>query len=94
MLLQIYRVYLYYFLGALNLWQHPSNVVFNVALFTGWEKYFLPAIPVKGWQRVILTASIYFMKWLVPRPKLFKWLQVCCIASHVWLHFKCPTSCR
>ena len=49
-------------------------MVFNVALFTGWEAAFLDKIP-PGWQRIKAKAMFKFMAWLIPRPKLFKYLE-------------------
>ena len=55
----------------------PAGTVFNVPLFTGWESAFLEHIP-PGWQRVKARAMFRFMAWLIPRPKLFKFLEVRC----------------
>ena len=33
-------------------------------------------LPVSGWRALLLRASFAFMKWLIPRPRLFAWLQV------------------
>ena len=52
-----------------------AGSVFNVPLFTGWESAFLEHIP-PGWQRVKAKAMFKFMAWLIPRPKLFKYLEV------------------
>lgn len=74
--MQVYKVYAQYFSGLLRWWKPPAGTVFNIALFTGWEEALTKHIPAKGWQRIMLLAMIKFQKWLMPRPKLFKWLNV------------------
>ena len=74
-LLQVYKIYARYFAGLLRWYKPPPGTVFNVALFTGWEAAFLEKIP-PGWQRIKAKAMFKFMAWLIPRPKLFKYLEV------------------
>lgn len=73
--LQVYKIYARYFAGILRWYKPPPGMVFNVALFTGWEAAFLDKIP-PGWQRIKAKATFKFMAWLIPRPKLFKFLEV------------------
>ncbi len=40
------------------------------------EKAFQKVLPARGWRALLMRASFAFMKWLIPRPRLFAWLQV------------------
>ena len=84
-LMQVYKVYARYLTGIIGWWKPPPGTVFNIALFTGWEEALIKHIP-PGWQRLKFQATIKFMKWLTPRPGLFKWLNVslsCILFVHV-----------
>lgn len=80
---QVYKVYARYFTGLLRWYKPPAGTVFNVPLFTGWEAAFLEHIP-PGWQRIKFKAMLKFMAWLIPRPKLFKFLEV--LPNHAMLY--------
>lgn len=81
MLMQVYKVYLKYLAGLLSWWTPPKGTVFNIPLFTGWEEALARQIPMSWWKRLQFQAMIRFNKWLYPRPKLFKWLNVSSSAS-------------
>ena len=81
MLMQVYKVYLKYLTGLLPWWTPPEGTVFNIPLFTGWEEALAKQIPMSWWKRLQFQAMIRFNKWLYPRPKLFKWLNVSSLAS-------------
>jgi hypothetical protein len=72
---QVYKVYARYLTGTIGWWTPPQGTVFNIALFTGWEQALIKHLP-SGWQRFKFQAMIKFQKWLLPRPGLFKWLNV------------------
>ena len=80
-LMQVYKVYLKYLAGLLPWWTPPEGTVFNIPLFTGWEEALAKQIPMSWWKRLQFQAMIRFNKWLYPRPKLFKWLNVSSLAS-------------
>ena len=81
--LQVYKVYLKYLAGLLPWWTPPEGTVFNIPLFTGWEEALAKQIPMSWWKRLQFQAMIRFNKWLYPRPKLFKWLNVSSLANAV-----------
>ena len=81
MLMQVLKVYLKYLAGLLSWWTPPKGTVFNIPLFTGWEEALAKQIPMSWWKRLQFQAMIRFNKWLYPRPKLFKWLNVSSLAS-------------
>ena len=72
---QVYKIYARYFAGLLRWYKPPAGTVLNVPLFTGWEAAFYDKIP-PGWQRIKAKAMFKFMAWLIPRPKLFRFLEV------------------
>ena len=80
-LMQVYKVYLKYLAGLLPWWTPPEGTVFNIPLFTGWEEALAKQIPMSWWKRLQFQAMIRFNKWLYPRPKLFKWLNVSSLSS-------------
>ena len=75
-LVQVYKVYLRWLTGTISWWQPPEGTVFNIPLFTGWEEALVKKIPMSWWKRLTFQAVIRFNKWLYPRPRLFKWLNV------------------
>ena len=74
-------MYLKYLAGLLPWWTPPEGTVFNIPLFTGWEEALAKQIPMSWWKRLQFQAMIRFNKWLYPRPKLFKWLNVSALAN-------------
>ena len=46
-------------------------------------------IPMSWWKRLQFQAVIRFKKWLYPRPKLFKWLNVSLLISLLTLKSCC-----
>lgn len=88
-LMQVYKVYARYLTGIIGWWKPPPGTVFNIALFTGWEQAFIKHIP-PGWQRLKFQAMIKFSKWLMPRPGLFKWLNV----SLGCIPYLCMSACN
>ena len=76
--MQVYKVYLRWLTGTISWWKPPEGTVFNIPLFTGWEQALVKKIPMSWWKKLSFQAVIRFNKWLYPRPKLFKWLNVSC----------------
>ena len=46
-------------------------------------------IPMSWWKRLQFQAVIRFKKWLYPRPRLFKWLNVSLLSSLLTLKSCC-----
>ena len=76
-LVQVFKIYLRWLTGTISWWKPPEGTVFNIPLFTGWEQALVKKIPMSWWKKLTFQAMIRFNKWLYPRPRLFKWLNVC-----------------
>ncbi|KAK9790765.1 hypothetical protein WJX73_010554 [Symbiochloris irregularis] len=70
---EVYQLYFKWFTGRLK--PPPTGTVLNIPLFTGWESDFIKKIRLPWYKKVVFVARLLFMKWLLPRPKLFKWLN-------------------
>ncbi|GAQ81510.1 hypothetical protein KFL_000820170 [Klebsormidium nitens] len=78
---EVFKLYAYYMFGLLFWWRPPAqNVVFNIPLFTtDWHIGLAKPPPQSTWKQKLGVFAFFqfcnFMKWLLPRPKLFSWLQ-------------------